>query len=294
MKIHRSLRNPFLLCLAAFAGFATLLAVADDGGQPLELVLLLAAVAAAYSFGWPTGLVAGTAAVGYGVVEIAGGRLTFDAYWKHAIAIAIAVAAVTAASAARRLREEDAGILEQSVAEIQELRSEDELEQLLAGGRALTSLEQELLRSKRHAHAAGMLLVRPDGIEDVSAREGPAGAHLVLRAVAASLGRHLRTSDVSYRNGPFDLCVLLPETELGGARVAAERLRLAVGSETAATISVGAATFPAATSQEALLSAAREALEEARRQGGNRTVLHALPVAAPPGWALPSVTRSRD
>lgn len=282
--------------MAATVALAAVLIEAGGGGRILELLVIGGAVVAAYATDWASPrLVTVAAAAAYVAVELAEDRLSYDYYWTHILAIGLAGVAVFGAATARRRRLEHRQGFERALERIDETRHEDVVERLLAGGRQLSSLERELRRSKRHEHSAAMLLVRPDEIEDVALRHGHDGVQEVLRVVAESIGRQSRTSDCAYRHGPFDICVLLPETGLGGARVAAERFRLEIGGQRMLfgpgdplnlSVSVGAAVFPDATSQEELHASAHAALERAIELGGNRTVLSSLPDDAPRGWGL--------
>lgn len=289
-------RDSFVATIAAAFALAGVLVEAGGDGRILELLLVGAAVVAAYATDWasPRLLIAGLA-VAYGAVELAEDRLSYDHYWTHILAVGLMGVAVFGAATARRRREEHRQGFERALEAIDENRHEDLLERLLAGGRRLSALERELLRSKRHEHSAAMLLVRPDEVEDVALRHGQDGVQEVLRVVAETIGRQARTSDCAYRHGPFDICVLLPETGLVGARVAAERFRLEIagqrmlfgpGDPLNLSVSIGTAVFPVATSQEELHAAAHEALERAIELGGNRTVLSSLPDDAPRGWGL--------
>jgi len=289
-------RDSFVATVAATVALAAVLIEAGGDGRIVELLVVGAAVIASYATDWASPrLVTIAAAAAYIAVELAESRLSYDYYWTHILAIGLAGVAVFGAATARRRREQHRQGFERALERFDETQHEEVLERLLAGGRQLSSLERELLRSKRYEHSAAMLLVRPDEIEDVALRHGQDGVQEVLRVVAETIGRQSRTSDGAYRHGAFDICVLLPETGLAGARVAAERFRLEIGGQRILfgpgdplnlSVSIGAAVFPVATSQSELHAAAHEALERAIELGGNRTVLSALPEDAPRGWGL--------
>jgi diguanylate cyclase (GGDEF)-like protein len=289
-------RDSFVATIAATIVLAVVLLAAGGDGRILEIAAIGAAIVAAYAADWasPRVLTVLAAAV-YLADEALESRFSYDYYWTHIFVLGATGIAIFGAAIARRRREEHRRAFERAIARLDESRNEDVVERLLAGGEQPSTLERELKRSRRHEHAASMLLVRPDEVEDVALRHGQSGVHDVLRVVAEIVGRHSRVSDCAYRHGSYDICVLLPETGTAGARVAAERFRLAVASERMSfgpgdpvnlSVSIGASTFPVATSQEELLSSAEEALERAVELGGNRTVLSSLPEDAPPGWAL--------
>lgn len=280
--------DPFLATIAAGAAYASILALSEHGAQPPQLLVLGLAAAAAYGQSRVRARGVGVAAAAaYLVLELAQGRIGFDHYWTHSAAILLLAATVAAAAAARRTRAGQLAAAARARAEVSDLRAEDEIELLLAGGRPQNTLEREVLRSRRHEHGAGLLLIRPDGPE----------GETLLWSVAAEVGSQLRTSDVGYRHDPETLCVLLPETEPAGARAAGERLRLALVAAGAPSVSIGAASFPEVATADTLVERAEEALQRARQLGGNRTVVSFLPHASPPAWgldALGSITLARD
>jgi diguanylate cyclase (GGDEF)-like protein len=119
-----------------------------------------------------------------------------------------------------------------------------------------------------------------DRFTEINDRYGhPAGDEL-LRAVSRSIRRELRGADLPCRYGGEEFCVLLPETDLAGARVIADRVRAAVAATRPAvdglvvgtTASIGIATHPEHGAEDAatLLRLADEALYRAKRDGRDR------------------------
>lgn len=282
-----------LLLVALGVGFTL------QGGRrhALELVITGVAAAVAYVSPWRVGsLAAAAAALAYLGVEAYYGELGHQRYWVNVLYVTAILGAVLAAAYARlAVRAREAG-LERAVAHIDEITTETQLEHLLSGARDLTSLEYEIARSRRHNHQFSLLLVRPDEMDDVALRWGEDAVQSVMGALAETIGAHVRATDVPFRRGAYDFCVLLPETKAVGARVAAERIRLAVhgrrvefgpGELMDLSVAIGIAGFPedAATDEE-LTHGAALALSRAVELGGNRTVLRSVPSGSPPGWAL--------
>lgn len=119
-----------------------------------------------------------------------------------------------------------------------------------------------------------------------------------LRAIGAILlNNAARARDVVARIGGEEMAVIMPEVDLPGAMVVAERMRSAVaavaipqGAKAAypvVTISVGvtATRDPACVSVEELASGADRALYRAKNFGRNRVVELGEPIAA---LALPN------
>ncbi len=103
----------------------------------------------------------------------------------------------------------------------------------------------------------------------------------VLQTFADILRTTVREIDLPARYGGEEFAVLLPQTELEGARELAERLRRALaarpmathpGGLVAVTASFGVAAFPNAPTPAALFAAADEALYRAKRAGKNCVV----------------------
>ena len=287
---------PTIVLLVAVAlGFS----LQEGAGRPAELLLLGVAAVTAYLAPWRIGrLVAGGAALAYLALEWHYHRLGQDRYWEQVLYVTGILAAVFSAAYVRYALDHREAGLESVVAELEETAVETTLAGLLAGKRPLDSLDYELERSRRHNHAFSLLLVRPDDVDDTALRWGERATTAVLHALAETIGAHLRATDVPFRYGAYDFCVILPETPPAGARVAAERIRLELaghrlefgpGELVDLFVSIGVASFPDDAASNAELSrAAGRALARAFELGGNRTVLHSLPDEAPRGWGIES------
>lgn len=147
----------------------------------------------------------------------------------------------------------------------------------------LERLADELGRARRYGRDLSCVLLDLDGLSRVNGAVGADGGDAVLRGCANAVRAQLRRSDAVGRLRDDELLVLLPETDGVGARVIAERLRLAVASLAVlhggitlqATASLGVATFapagePAPLEAEVLLRRADEALFRAKSEGRNR------------------------
>ena len=126
------------------------------------------------------------------------------------------------------------------------------------------------------------------GLESrLNALHGPEAGDRALRTLADTLTGSLRGHDVVGRTGSDELAALLPETDLAGALVVAERARAAVeaadlGAAGPITVSAGAVTAPRGASFDAVLAAAAQCLDLARGAGGDRVVAPTAAPGAPP------------
>src|SRR6266508_3206888 len=118
-----------------------------------------------------------------------------------------------------------------------------------------------------------------DNFKQINDRHGHQAGDAVLRAVAAIFAETVRELDLAARFGGEEIALVLPGTQLAGARRLAERIRKAIeelrvptasGDVVTVTASFGAAAYPSYGSADALVAAADGALYEAKRQGKNK------------------------
>ena len=138
-------------------------------------------------------------------------------------------------------------------------------------------LEEELRRANRYAGRFALLMLDLDGFKELNDRHGHLAGDQYLRAIAGTIRTELRDADLPCRYGGDEFCLLLPETELDGARVIAERIRAAVAEEPVevegkvlrTTASIGVAAFPEhpGTNVNGLLRNADQALYLAKKRG---------------------------
>lgn len=144
----------------------------------------------------------------------------------------------------------------------------------------------ELSRADRYGRTTGLLMLDADRFKAVNDRYGHAGGDAVLRAFATAVKDALRPADLVGRLGGEEFAVLLPETGIGGAEAAAERIRAAIealdvasdGQVIRFTVSIGAVEV--GRGPEALqgaLDRADAALYRAKDLGRNRVVVGTAP-----------------
>ena len=137
------------------------------------------------------------------------------------------------------------------------------------------SLEREVARMSRTGAPLSAMLIDVDKLSEVNTKFGLTAGDEVLRQVGAVLKGTLRTADELFRYGSDEFAVVLPNTEVSTAYLAAERCRKAVeGVETAGratSVSIGVAQLPAGRTAEELISRAEIALFRAKESGGGCT-----------------------
>jgi diguanylate cyclase (GGDEF)-like protein/PAS domain S-box-containing protein len=157
------------------------------------------------------------------------------------------------------------------------------------------ALDLEWRRAARDGSPLSMMMIDLDRFKLFNDRYGHQQGDVCLKAVAKILGSFIRRpGDIAARYGGEELGVLLPKTDILQASLLAERVRAAI--EAAAmqhegntpfgvvTASIGVAAlrpFASASGDAAaeLLSAADEALYEAKHTGRNRVVMSKRAVA---------------
>jgi len=121
-----------------------------------------------------------------------------------------------------------------------------------------------------------------DNFRFYNERHGHLGGDHALALVAQIISAHVRPKDLTARFGGEEFCVLLPDTGPAIAEQVAERLRRAVGTESATlpeavTVSVGVATVRANNTPMELavvLARADRALYRAKLDGRNTVRIH--------------------
>jgi diguanylate cyclase (GGDEF)-like protein len=140
----------------------------------------------------------------------------------------------------------------------------------------------EVERARRFEQPLGLFMLDIDDFKDINDTYGHQQGDLVLQEVGRVLKDSSREIDEPARYGGEELAVALPQTDLDGAHLLAERVRTAIaaleiprlGGEGVikVTASFGVAAVPeTASGKEELIASADAALYRAKRAGKNRT-----------------------
>jgi diguanylate cyclase (GGDEF)-like protein len=170
---------------------------------------------------------------------------------------------------------------------LRELATTDGLTGLINRHAFLGEAERAHSLARRLGKPLTLLMLDIDHFKGLNDRYGHAFGDQALRVFAQAAQSALRRHDVLGRLGGEEFAVFLPETGLGDAIDAAERLRLAVasarldsgGEAVAMTVSIGVAELAVDDMVSAALLRADTALYAAKRKGRNR-VEAAFPVSA--------------
>jgi len=143
-------------------------------------------------------------------------------------------------------------------------------------------LQQEIIRWHRYKHPVCLMLLDIDHFKHVNDAHGHPTGDLVIRAIANLCRQSSREIDVVARIGGEEFAVVLIETRLNDAVIAAERIRSLVeslsvksvgGVDLSLTVSIGIAEQPEGNeSEEKLIELADTALYQAKALGRNSVV----------------------
>jgi len=141
----------------------------------------------------------------------------------------------------------------------------------------------EFQRCRRIGHPSSLVMIDIDHFKAINDRHGHPVGDAVIREVAWILRSAVRLHDVPGRYGGEEFGVVLPGTEVEGAEVLAERIRVRIESMVLepkkgvrATASLGVAAFePRDADHMDWIARADRALYAAKESGRNRTMRYA-------------------
>jgi diguanylate cyclase (GGDEF)-like protein len=158
----------------------------------------------------------------------------------------------------------------------------DELTGLFNHRRFQEVVDSEVERARRFEQPVGLVMLDIDDFKAVNDTYGHQQGDIVLREVAGVLRASSRDIDEPARYGGEELAVALPQTDLEGTYLLAERVRTAIEALEVprvdgqgvlrVTASFGVAALPeTADGKDVLIAAADAAMYRAKRGGKNRT-----------------------
>jgi diguanylate cyclase (GGDEF)-like protein len=139
---------------------------------------------------------------------------------------------------------------------------------------------EAMAQAERYNTTLSVAMVDVDHFKKVNQEFGVRAGDKVLADLAAVLADSLRMPDKVGRYGGEEFMIVLPHTALPAARKIAERVRVNVanakfhvnGKRAPLTVSIGVTQYAKGADLELLLSRANAAVEEAKRDDGNRVI----------------------
>ncbi len=176
-----------------------------------------------------------------------------------------------------QIEEKNARLAENNIL-LQALSTTDPLTELPNHRALLSTLKRELERAQRYDRPCSLLFLDLDHFKALNDGYGHTAGDTVLREFAGVLSTTIRNMDTAGRWGGEEFVVILPEATAEEALDIAERIRKAVSFSSFEisgglhlTCSVGVACYPEhAADQDALLTAADQAMYGAKRLGRNQ------------------------
>ncbi|MFV1965129.1 MAG: diguanylate cyclase [Pirellulaceae bacterium] len=160
---------------------------------------------------------------------------------------------------------------------LQHLATTDPLTDCLNRRSFYEALETHWNSAQRYNHALSFVMVDLDHFKSINDTHGHSVGDLVLQKAAKTLQKSVRPSDLVCRYGGEEFCILLPQTDLDQAVMAAERYRRAIEAlqlpELTVTASFGVSSIQwGAADAQAMIDHADKCLYVAKRQGRNQIV----------------------
>jgi len=141
---------------------------------------------------------------------------------------------------------------------------------------------EEIERARLHCYPIACILLEIDHFKVINEKYGRIQGEQVLQRLAILLKKSNRMVDMIGRFSTDQFIIQLPQTDLGGAKIVAERFGTHVSRvrlvstdpKYQVTLSMGVSAFSGARigSAEELIKQVKDALMEAKGQGGNRLV----------------------
>jgi diguanylate cyclase (GGDEF)-like protein len=142
-------------------------------------------------------------------------------------------------------------------------------------------LEREISRVNRYSHLLSLIMIDIDHFKKFNDTYGHQQGDTVLRSVAEVLNDSIRKPDIAARYGGEEFAIILPETDLKGALVLAERIRQFIeelevkidNQVLKVTISLGITSYDPAKGmkkKEEIIESADKALYNSKNTGRNK------------------------
>ena len=174
--------------------------------------------------------------------------------------------------------------LRQAIYKLKRLSREDALTGLLNRRMILERATGEWARWRRYVSAFSLMIIDADDFKAINDRYGHLAGDQVLKLIAHTIKRSIRTVDLVGRLGGEEFVVVMPETSAEGALAASQNIMSNIRQSPMrtddfsipVTVSIGIATVSLDDKNfDSVLQRADVALYAAKRQGKDRAVVSA-------------------
>lgn len=216
-----------------------------------------------------------------------GHKISFAAAWTQFGALALGLAWFTiAAGTVLRLRARLSDAhrrLHDLAAEANQRASRDTLTGAYHRHHLIEALEREIARAERIGKPLSVARVDLDRLGSVNESHGHAAGDIALKRFTAAAASAMRDVDIFGRYGGKEFLAIMPDTDLNGAVIAAERVRAAVGREPVPEVhgkrhlscTLGVAEHRKGENTRLILGRAEAGLNYAKAAGRDRVVAEA-------------------
>jgi len=145
--------------------------------------------------------------------------------------------------------------------------------------------DEEIKRASLRKSSVAFLMIDADHFKMINDQHGHLTGDQVLKEISKIIQENVREIDIVGRFGGEEFCVVLPDTDMEGSRVVAERIRKsaekrsikAYDNTVSVTLSIGIAIYPSdGKLLEEMMDKADWALYRAKSQGRNCVVAFGL------------------
>jgi diguanylate cyclase (GGDEF)-like protein len=138
-------------------------------------------------------------------------------------------------------------------------------------------IDMQIRMAKRAGKSVGILFIDIDNFKAVNDGWGHEEGDKVLRGMADGLSERLRLTDKAIRWGGEEFVVLLPETDLAGAKPVLDKIRRGLGTRpdgkpVTASMGIAFSSENGADDVETLVAKADERMYEAKKNGKDKCV----------------------
>lgn len=173
-----------------------------------------------------------------------------------------------------------AGLLREKTEQIEAINTHDNLSGVLNRREVLRLLDEEIERNRRYGSRFTLALLDIDGLRRINALQGLDAGDQSIVQVAGALQQTLRDTDHIGRYSGGTFMLILPGVGIFEAIQGLERVRARLAAAAAAfalaapEISIGVVEYAGETASR-VIAEADELLQQAKHDGGNRTVYEA-------------------
>jgi diguanylate cyclase (GGDEF)-like protein len=144
-----------------------------------------------------------------------------------------------------------------------------------------SELQKEMTKARRHMHSVSLVMLDVDDFKHINDNYGHLSGDIVLKSLASLILESSRNVDTVARYGGEEFSLILPETDVRGAVIVAEKLRKMIAEnsvhmesiEVRVTVSLGICVYDPKKNQlneDEFIKAADRALYNSKGSGKNR------------------------